>query len=64
VLCKLDLDKAPDHVNWEFLLYMLNRCGFGEKWRTLIPHCISMVRFSVLINGSLSRFFSSSSELR
>jgi hypothetical protein len=25
VLCKLDLDKAYDHVNWESLLYLLKR---------------------------------------
>jgi hypothetical protein len=29
VLCKLNLDKAYDHVNWDFLLNMLRRCGFG-----------------------------------
>jgi hypothetical protein len=32
VLCKLDITKAFDHINWKFLLYMLKRCGFGEKW--------------------------------
>jgi hypothetical protein len=32
VLCKLDFTKAFDHVNWKFLLYMLKRCGFGDKW--------------------------------
>jgi len=31
VLCKLDLEKAVDPVNWDFLLYMLKRCGFGER---------------------------------
>jgi hypothetical protein len=29
VLCKLDIEKTFDHVNWDFLLYMVKRCGFG-----------------------------------
>jgi hypothetical protein len=32
VLCKLDMEKAYDHVDWNFLIYMLRRCGFGERW--------------------------------
>lgn len=31
LLCKLDLEKAYDHVNWDFLLYLLHRCGFGKN---------------------------------
>lgn len=31
VLCKLDLEKAYDHVNWDFLIYLLCRCGFSER---------------------------------
>jgi len=64
LLCKLDLEKAYDHVNWDFLLYLLQRCGFGEKWRDWIEFCISRVRFSILVNGTPSDFFTSSCGLR
>uniref|UniRef100_A0A2N9G1C3 Reverse transcriptase domain-containing protein n=1 Tax=Fagus sylvatica TaxID=28930 RepID=A0A2N9G1C3_FAGSY len=64
VLCKLDLEKAYDHVNWGFLIYLLRRCGFSEKWRHWIMFCISTARFSILINGSSCDFFESSRGLR
>jgi hypothetical protein len=59
LLCKLDLEKAYDHINWDFLLYLLQRCGFGEKRRDWIEFCISTVRFSILVNGTPSGFLSS-----
>lgn len=64
LLCKLDLEKAYDHVNCDFLLYMLQRCGFGERWREWMRWCISTVKFFILVNGTPTGFFQSSRAIR
>jgi hypothetical protein len=60
----MDLKKAYDHVNWDFLLYMLRRCGFRGKWCSWLARCISSAKFSVLVSCSPNGFFNSSRGLR
>ena len=64
VLCKLDLEKAYNHINWDFLMSVMQKMGFGEKWASWIRWCISTASFSVLINGSPAGFFQSTRGLR
>ena len=32
VICMLDIEKVYDNVNWEALLKLLKKMGFGKKW--------------------------------
>lgn len=57
IMCKLDIEKAYDHVNWKFLLKVLAEMRFGERWMRWVGFCIKTVRFSILINGEPARFF-------
>jgi hypothetical protein len=49
---KLDMSKAYDRVEWEFLEEVLRRMGFADRWIQLIMKCVSSVTYSVLINGN------------
>lgn len=57
IICKVDLEKAYDHVNWDFLDYMLRKKGFRAKWRMWMSGCISLVHYSILINRTSRGFF-------
>ena len=64
LICKLDIEKAYDSINWQFLMRVMQKMGFRAKWRDWIWSCISTAKFSVLVNGEPAGFFSSSKGLR
>ncbi|WJZ98952.1 hypothetical protein VitviT2T_017438 [Vitis vinifera] len=64
LICKLDIEKAYDSINWKFLLKVLQKMGFGSKWVGWMWSCLSSAKFSVLVNGVPAGFFPSTKGLR
>ena len=56
IIYKLDIEKAYDHVNWAYLLEILDKMGFGKKMDQL-NQLVSIVRFLVLVNETCTSFF-------
>ena len=48
---KLDMSKAYDRIKWVCLEKIMTKLGFVKKWRNLIMRCVSLVSYSVKING-------------
>lgn len=48
---KLDIAKAFDKIEWQFIDRVMEQMGFCWQWRHWIKLCISTVSYSVLING-------------
>ncbi|XP_020266328.1 uncharacterized protein LOC109841800 [Asparagus officinalis] len=61
---KIDLHKAFDSINREFVYYIMHCMGFPVKWINWIRECLSTPSFSVLLNGSSSGFFKSNRGIR
>ncbi|GKD23438.1 RNA-directed DNA polymerase, eukaryota, partial [Tanacetum coccineum] len=47
----VDFEKAFDSVRWDFLDDILEKFGFGMRWRDWIQSCLKSSRGSILVNG-------------
>ncbi|PRQ19531.1 putative RNA-directed DNA polymerase [Rosa chinensis] len=57
---KIDMNKAYDRIEWDFLQAVMLKMGFVASWVNLIMKCLNTVSFSVLLNGKPGPTFSPS----
>lgn len=48
---KIDLEKAYDWIDWEYLRWVLQDVGLPSTWISLIMFCITSSQISLLWNG-------------
>lgn len=54
-LFKLDIRKAFDTINWEFILQTMRQLGFPINWINWIEHAVLQGSSQVIINGLLGK---------
>ena len=48
---KLDMMKAYDRLEWDYLQAILGKLGFAAQWIQIVTNMVRTVSFSVLFNG-------------
>ncbi|XP_057774812.1 uncharacterized protein LOC130993791 [Salvia miltiorrhiza] len=62
--CKIDIRKAFDTMNWNFIIQVLRANGFHEKFLNWISIIFKSARISILYNGRTSGYFACSRGVR
>lgn len=61
---KVDLRKAFDSLNWEFILRVLEAANFPETYVNWVKQCLTTTSFSINVNGNLCGYFRGTKGLR
>jgi hypothetical protein len=64
VVLKLDYEKAYDKVNWQYLLDILEKRGFGKRWIEWIRRILCRGCVGLTINNIEGEFFQTGKDLR
>lgn len=61
---KLDIAKAFDSVRWDYLMEVMEKMGFGVKWREWVSILLQTATSRVLVNGAQTQKFRHRTGLR
>ena len=57
MVVKVDMSNAYDRLDWQFLKEVLIKMRFSSYYIDLIIEYVSLVQYTIIINGSPSHFF-------
>ena len=57
MLAKVDMERAYDRLNWDYLLSVLQLMNFPPTFIAWIAACITKPKFAVLVNGAPFEWF-------
>ena len=61
---KIDMCKAYDRVNWNFLKAVMLSMNFSSTWVNWVMECVTTIQYTLLLNGSPTEPFYPSRGIR